>query len=75
MFPGDPILELELAHQRMAERERWAEIMRLVREAQPTQPGMADRVLWGLGVLLIRLGQWLRDHAVAESPREQFPSW
>jgi hypothetical protein len=75
MYPYDPIFELELAHQRMAEFEREAEIMRLVREGRARRPGLADRALGALGVILINGGQWLRAQSTAEGPGEQFPSW
>jgi hypothetical protein len=75
MFPRDPIFELQLAHERMAEFERQAEIMRLLREGRSGRPGLADRALFGVGVCLIRIGQWLRNQARAGSPGEQFPSW
>lgn len=67
MFPGDPIIELQLHHQRQKEFDRQLEVYRLLRLADERPTTVVDRALTTLGDAFIDLGYRLREHCAPEA--------
>lgn len=61
MFPFNDYREYELAKQYMKERQKEAEIYRLLKAANSDVPKLRDRFLFRISELLISLGQWIKD--------------
>ncbi len=69
MFFGDPRFDLAIIHGLMREREKEAAAERIVRDALSEEPGLVDRVLAGIGYVLIEVGLALQERYAAQRRR------
>ena len=61
MFPINDYVAYELAKQYMKERQKEAEIYRLLKAANSDAPRLRDRFLFGISEFLISLGRWIKN--------------
>ena len=61
MFPLNDYVAYELAKQYMEERQKEAEIYRLLKAANSDAPRLRDRFLFRISEFLISLGRWIND--------------
>ncbi len=72
MFPINDYVAYELAKQYMKERQKEAEIYRLLKAANSDAPRLRDRFLFRIGELLISLGRWIKDRFEPKHAPQKF---